>query len=222
MSLEKHLVEHYPWLADNLDQDLNLTHDQKSAFLEHLRMIPEDDILSSGAKYCYGFQLLGPEQEHSNGAVFGRLMFESAFVDLVAEEFGISAESAQTLLEDYYESEVDEIKDDISDLSMSKYLMWSFLADKDDDEGFLKMDFKHLSCQLGIDASAPCFVYGHKTPEDIEMKKPTFFDAALNEFWRPGGRTEPLGKCEHLVEGLEEFVHHPNKFNFLSTLFYEL
>lgn len=224
--LREFFQKNLPWVLENIDGDNGLSVEQKLAFFEHLDSLSEEYIHDEAKTFCYRNQLIGEESKVDRNIVFGRLVSESSLVDVFTRYMGVTAEAAQALLDFYYlyntQDDIDSLKSDLVGVPMSEYLMWSYLNDSGLKSSLSDIDLEHISCQLGVELSGNGVLFGHRIPKDIEIRRPTFFDSAMDRHWLPGGKTSPLKPCSGHKNGLDEFVHSPNKFDHLESLFIEV
>ena len=63
--------------------------------------------------------------------------------------------------------------------------------------------------------------FAYILPNDVKPCRPTFFDAARDKLWRPGGKTIPLNYCGNNCEdGEEEVVHNELEVNWLADIIF--
>ena len=101
-------------------------------------------------------------------------------------------------------------RDYLNGIRLSRYQMWSFYQSRAISNPFQRVskETDQLVRQLGLGHIVPpieLLLWTHRLRPDQPASVPTTLDAALSEFFRPGGKTHPLvGK-----DGLREVVHPP-------------
>lgn len=94
--------------------------------------------------------------------------------------------------------------------------MWIFYDPDSGDDPFQNLEVRRniLVQRLGLshyeDKGILLVAWAHRIPrgKGVCVRYPTVFDANLEEQWRPGGRTLPLGE-NNTKNGLSEAVHNP-------------
>lgn len=115
--------------------------------------------------------------------------------------------------------------------TMQTSMMWTFEGYYDDDV-FKGYELGDLPCILGLPgadgtskhyAATDRLAFSLKIPDEIEVRKPTSFDAQMMAVWRPGGKTKPHIECETKYgSGFDEYVHEPISFKEVTSQFYIL
>lgn len=102
---------------------------------------------------------------------------------------------------------LEEVMETLQELqAKSPYIIWAFLF-KTKDGPFAKGNLDELPCRLGLKnaVSNEYLPMELKKGLVLEAKKPTAFDAELDKYWCPGGRTCPRSGCAG-KQGFEEVV----------------
>ena len=98
----------------------------------------------------------------------------------------------------------------LQDIFVSKRLIWSFYQSRSPDDPFrgVAKSAPELVRRLGLGLTNPreeLLLWGHRLRTEQTAHRPTAFDAADYEFFRPGGKTRPLSGGD----GFPEVVHRP-------------
>jgi len=100
---------------------------------------------------------------------------------------------------------INDVLEFIPDLPFGP-LVWAFLF-ADEDRPFVSRELAELPCRLGLEylEASRYFPIELSIPVTADVRKPTAFDAGLDEYWCPGGRTCPRAECAGRT-GFEEVV----------------
>lgn len=85
-------------------------------------------------------------------------------------------------------------------------IIWGFLF-QDRDRPFSEENLMTLPCRLGLESidHKEYLPFEIEISPGMEARKPTGFDAELDEYWCPGGMTRPRDECSD-KDGLDEVV----------------
>lgn len=119
--------------------------------------------------------------------------------------------SAEVFVDELVSKPLSEQQDDLKDIKLRRYLMWICYQPSSPDHPFSGVtttrDELRRRLGLGFDAYKGELLYGiFQLPSGSVAYQPTSFDAELNIYFRPGGKTHPLDGAE---DGLHEAVHAP-------------
>lgn len=102
---------------------------------------------------------------------------------------------------------LEEVLETLQDFNAkSPYIIWAFLY-KEIDRPFAKENIEELPCRLGLENIMTNEYLPMELKHDlaVDAKKPTAFDAELDKYWCPGGRTCARNECAG-KNGFEEAV----------------
>jgi hypothetical protein len=211
----------YSQVVENLDTDRAITQAQRCELLEQLLTAVADDgeiVEGRIQAFCWAHQCRGLQQSTAQTACLGHVERRSN-LEKTLESAGMgSATSFTTRRRRTAAPTVDHIlRCDLAgqhsllvDISLSKRLIWSFYQSRSPDDPFRGVitSAPELVRRLGLgltNAGEELLVWGHRLRPGQTAHRPTAFDAADYEFFRPGGKTRPLTGDG----GLREVVHRP-------------
>lgn len=214
------------------DKQLNINKRRESFYLQLVKLTGKNsaELKEYCVKYFRDHKKLGVQNTTLDGVNVGHVVVKRRLCqDIVSElknykiKKGITnpariEKSLNDIIRYKRLAKFDEFKRKYSGIQFRKYLTWSFINKKQGSSFFDNINIDKLSCQLGLqDTVKPKFAVSHRITEDTQPFAPTAFDAGFNIFWRPGGKTYPLGECKD-DEGHSEVVHEPNLCQFISEI----
>lgn len=204
----------------------------REIFFEEIEKLTDPDtFVKNVSSICGMYTRRGPKQTQKKGLVGGTATPFSAFLIKFRNEInrhlsenpqlGSGAISLNILekimLDAGTKKDIKGLKTLIKDFELENVpiriadrIMWCFTNEHNDSnifEGMTKDEICSLPCTLGLDPETfdqQYICYGHIL--SIDFFKPTAMDAGLNQYWRPGGKTQPLNSCANM-NGKNEFVH---------------
>ncbi|MCG7985142.1 MAG: hypothetical protein JAY90_20635 [Candidatus Thiodiazotropha lotti] len=216
------LRQEYPNVLENIVTDTNLTNEQKEDFFIHIDELHEDgDIESHIKEFCRPLKLCGPVFHTDDAEILGRVHSLNALGKIIAEHQSMSISAAVDLIDSLViDQELSEqLISQYGDLPISRGIVWGFQHGEPNVDPFEGLNLPDLLCRLGVPEEEVQYLrFSYKLPDDIVAHIPTAFDASTNQYWRPGGYTQPLEECAEIyAAGLVEVVHHPNVIKDLVT-----
>lgn len=105
----------------------------------------------------------------------------------------------------------------LGEAQTGSYIEWSYPNSEED--VFEANTKKLLDCRAGLseNESLDKVLYSHLIKACRKVCKPTVFDAEDYPQFEPGGKTKPLKACEN-DDGLEEYVHTPNRYKYIEQI----
>ena len=208
--------ERYGKILINIDTDIFINDLQRERLLNQLLTVNPTSITAVESKilsFCQSHQGFGPEIRIQENLVLGHIMPRAKLqkrLEIHTQEsgfvLGASAATVASLLRKDYQNQ----KRMIRFVYFSDFHMWSFFSDRSPADPFHVVSIKSdaLRRRLGLGHLGPSeelLYFAHMLRPDQKAKVPTAFDAGLNTYFRPGGRTQPLtGR-----RGVSEAVHPP-------------
>ena len=202
----------------NLDTDKQITQSKRQELLEQLLTAAAyyDVVVSRIVSFCQAHQCLGPPrgtaQRASLGHVEERRKTEKTLASAALPTSGLTRRrrSSALVIDKILRCTLPEQCDLLHGIPLSKYQIWSFYHPLSLDDPFRGIVQRHheLVRKLGlghVDPSSELLLWAHRLQPEQVAHIPTTFDAELNEYFRPVGKTEPLSGSG----GLPEVVHPP-------------
>lgn len=114
----------------------------------------------------------------------------------------------------------------LGDAKIESYLQWSFIKPIGEDIFDNQRKINQLDCRAGLidkvsDSKKNKILFVHNVDVSLKPSIPTCFDAEFYPQFEPGGKTQPLKKCEK-EKGFTEYIHTSNTFRELTGVFYEI
>lgn len=210
---------HFPTQSGNIERCTELTADSKKDFFDAMDKVGDDStaLMETAKDYFRQRKFRGGTVNLDKGTRLGRLHQITAIErDLAKAARGNVSPSETPALKPYRDdfetgdsavkaNAVDEVLDLIRHLPFGP-LVWIF-SYEDSEKPFANSSLAELPCRLGLEHLEATLYFPVEllVPITAALKKPTAFDAGLDEFWCPGGRTCPRENCLD-KSGFEEVV----------------
>lgn len=209
----------YPQAHDNLDRDPSIGDGLREELLEQLRTAASDNegvVANRVQTFCRAHQCAGPRQDSLSHTCFGHVVerqaFENSLASCATPTRGLrrGGRAASALVDAVLRRDIRGQRSLLGTVFLKQWLMWSFYDALDPATPFRDVT-KHageLRRRLGlgqVDAGRTLLIWAHRLLAGQSAHLPTAFDAELNEFFRPGGKTEPLSGAG----AMDEVVHVP-------------
>jgi hypothetical protein len=208
----------HPQVFANLDEDGNIEQGYREELLGQLLNAHPHDlgvVRSKMESFCRSHQGLGTENAAARHADLGhvedRSKTERALASVARPTSGVTVKDSGALVIDkIVRLDLAGQRRLLKGFWLSKYQMWSFYRPRTRNDPFqgLSLRARSLRRRLGlgqIDPTTPLLLWVHQLRSDQVARTPTTFDSEINEFYRPGGKTQPLTGSG----GLNEVVHPP-------------
>jgi len=184
------------------------------------------DLKAAANTFCHKHKMKGPEDKRAPAHTLGRVWSFRELSDLLQSQVGGvgSAKSADLLRKTIELASLEDQEEAFADLWFGdeRKPMWSFY-DPDSPHnplGNLTGGRAATVDRLGLGEyhykgpDEELVQWGHRLPDGGKAMRPTAWDGgAKRPYWRPGGRTHPLGTTGRFKSdgGLPEVVHAPVK-----------
>lgn len=221
-------IAKHPQVWDNINKDPAIKKKIKTAFITHMKKFKNSGIkdLEDHAKSFFHderYRFIGAEIDVQD-EVLGRLEGKQALEErLTRINNGGSIKTNSAILNQIFigdkKKRLDLLKDYFGIENIKGYVMWAFRNEHDKNDPYNNgISPTDLICVLGLKGiKMPVMKLAYRLPAK-RANRPTAINAALNDAWRPGGKTSPLCKngfssaCsgQHSATGLPEVVHKPN------------
>lgn len=219
------LKSEHPNGHTNLDTDPNISDTLRENFLNELLISKDTGVPSDTAiDFCRRHQRLGPGNGNAKNSILGRAVPRKSFLDVLGSAHdqntysGTTSGNAAVILYSVLKaSSLDAQKSILTSTQpMSRWQMFSFYQPSHPDDPFQDVSKNASDLQdrlgLGEDPNPDLLFWSHRLEAHQDATIPTAFDADMNEFFRPGGRTYPLSAALQIARngqhnGLDEVVH---------------
>jgi hypothetical protein len=209
----------YPQILENFDGDANLKRHQREELLNQLTRVDPNDLVAVQGKvesFCRAHEGKGPRQPTAQRSDLGHIHSRATLTEYLASSGnwtspfrrrGFSATLAVDLI---LRLDLASQRDYLSGVRLSRYQMWSFYQSRAITDPFrgVSKESDQLERRLGLGHIVPpveLLLWTHRLRPEQTASVPTTLDAALYQFFRPGGKTHPLTGDD----GLREVVHPP-------------
>lgn len=196
------------------------------------RPASREGLRDAASGFCHHHKMEGPEDPQAQGHSLGRVWSFRALNDLLQSQPGElgSPKGADRLRKTIERAPLEDQKEAIGNmwLGEERRPMWSFYdpGSPGDPLGGLNGGRAATVDRLGLGEyhyqwpDEELVQWGHRLPAGVEAKTPTGWDGgAKRAYWRPGGRTHPLGTTGRFKsdDGLPEVVHAAVKGSSLAV-----
>ena len=225
----------YKFVIKRIEEDNELTDNQKKAFFDYSRHNSIDPSISSK----YFERKVNKEFFYLNKSTLSQLNTKGIKINKKlgtvlskTKFYQILKINGENIFPEWFDSEsdfcsiidtpigYDIFKSLLGSLRFGLFVTWSAFNLNSKGFAFDNYPLERVPCVLGLDdytISNYKYAIDHHFPK--KCFKPSSFDAGFNEFWNPGGKTKPrklahlfscnISECENCV-GFDEVVHEPN------------
>lgn len=191
-----------------------------------------DGLRKAASGFCHKHKMEGPEDEQATAHALGRVWSFRGLSNLLQSQTGElgSPKGADRLRKTIESAPLEDQDEAFGDMWLGdeRRPMWSFYdpASADDPLANLAGGRAATVDRLGLGEyhyrwpDEELVQWGHRLPDGARATSPTGWDGgARRPYWRPGGRTHPLGTTGRFKSdgGLPEVVHAPVKGSGLSV-----
>jgi hypothetical protein len=207
----------------NLDTDRQISQARRESLLEQLKFVDSSNervVVETVVGYCWSNKGRGRANKTAQKAALGHVVMRETFKDNLSASHAGKSLLTGSLDADLFVGKL--LRRDLAaqkslltppgtELLLRPRLMWSLYQSRALNQPFRNVDTTRdeLTRRLGLGhlpkPPDPLLFWEHRLHAHQTACRPTAFDAAENEFFRPGGKTKPLrGR-----DGLHEVVHPP-------------
>jgi hypothetical protein len=211
--------ETHPQVFENLEIDDHLRPGDRQELLKQLtRVDPHDERAVCGKveSFCRAHEGRGPEQKTAQRSTLGHVHSRELLNELLtsagnwASPFRRRGFGAGLVIDLILSLDLAQQQECLDGIRLSRYQMWSFCQSRAYSDPFrgVSKTAAQLARRLGLGHLRPpveLIIWTHRLRPHQRAAVPTTFDAALYEFYRPGGKTRPIKG----TDGLREVVHPP-------------
>jgi hypothetical protein len=209
----------HPQVFENLDNDAHLKATHRAELLDQfMRIDPADPKAVSGKveSFCRAHEGNGPRQKTAQRSDLGHVHSRSMLNEYLmsagswTSPFRRKGFSAGLAIDLILRLDLALQRECLTGIRLSRYQMWSFYQPRAASDPFrgISKETDQLVRRLGLGhAVGPVelVLWTHRLRPHQRASVPTTLDAALYQYFRPGGKTRPLTG----VDGLPEVVHPP-------------
>lgn len=206
-------------VRDNLDDDRQLLQADREALLKQIILVDVTNAELVEGKvlgYCRSHQCAGrmnaTAQKAALGHVEERRKTEKTFESTVFAKTPLVRQNRTAVLfvEKLLAEDVTQQRSLLNGCLLSGWLMWGFYQPRRLDAPFqgVSKNRSELVRRLGLGRADPdeeLLLWEHRLEAHQTAHRPTAFDAEAYDYFRPGGKTQPLAG----TDGLHEVVHVP-------------
>jgi hypothetical protein len=208
----------HPDAHRNVDDDPNIPDALREELTEKLLTAPlgsRSGIQDAVEVFCWSRQRQGPPASLAQTSHLGHVRPRERLEELLASarspKSGLSLRKHRPfpVVDQIVRSDLSVQKDLLRHLPLAPYQMWSIFQPSSPDNALkgVSTHRRELRRRLGlghVTEDEELLWWTHRLHAHQEAHVPTAFDAGLNPFFRPGGKTHPL---DHASDGLPEVVH---------------
>ncbi|MBM4039887.1 MAG: hypothetical protein FJ290_15390 [Planctomycetes bacterium] len=181
-----------------------------------------DDLKKAASDFCHDHKREGPEDKLAPAHVLGRIWSANDLLDLLLSQMGEIGHTAtnEHLRKIIERASLGDQQEALADLWLGKELrpMWSFYDPESPGNPLTRLSGTRATTidRLGLGEyhyerpTEELVQWGHRLPDGKKAMTPTAWDGGVKcPYWRPGGRTHPLGATGRFGDGdgLPEVVH---------------
>ena len=217
----------YPQVFANLDTDNQITQAKREELLEQIILVDVEDPEPVEAKvlgYCRSRQCSGRANATAQGATLAHVeergKTEKTFESTAFAKTPLARKNRSSVLfvDALLSKSLTEQQSLLNGKLLSRWIMWSFFQSRRSRTPFygVSKDKSELIRRLGLgraDRDEEFLLWEHTLEPHQTAHRPTAFDAEAYDFFRPGGKTQPLSGND----GLQEIVHPPVTGNQLAA-----
>ena len=207
----------HPQVFANLDSDDQISQSDREYLLEQVILVYVEDarvVVDKVIDCCHSRQCSGRPNATAQRATLGHVE-ERGKTEAPFESTAFSktpnvrrTRSSILFLDKLLSADLAGQKSLLAGTWLSRRIMWSFYQPHRIDTPFHHVDKRQseLIRRLGLGQSKPdeeLLLWEHRLEPHQTAHRPSTFDAEINEFFRPGGKTVPLSG----TDGLHEVVH---------------
>ena len=199
----------------NLDKDPFISTAKRKDLLEQLLVAPATPPATKDRveTFCLAHLATGPRDRDAEGAALGhvrsRARCEASFSSaaMPRSPFTRSRRSPSLAVDYILSCTLPDQRKSLGGIYLSDNQMWSFYQHDHRDDAFsgISKQRDELVRRLGLGSHRGELLLWQHRLDWQEPRTPTAFDAGLDPYFRPGGRTRPLSGRG----GLSEVVHPP-------------
>jgi hypothetical protein len=209
--------ERHPLVLENLNADVHLTPHLREELLKQLRRVDPNDpvaVVGKVESFCRAHEGIGPRQPTAQCSDLGHVQRRAALHASLTSAaqwnspFRRKGCSPSLSIDHILRLDLKNQRLWLNGVWLSRFQMWSFYQSRWAEDPFRKVSTRgdELARRLGLGHIVPpveMLLWTHRLKSHQSATVPTTFDAALSEWFRPGGKTQPLIGDD----GLREIVH---------------